>query len=77
MKTVPVGEFKTHFSEFLADVRKGHSVTIAFGRQHKPIAMIVPYKAENATGIRLGTLAGCTCEIGDDFAITDEQLVSL
>lgn len=77
MKTVPVGELKTHFSRVLADVRQGQSITIAFGRKHKPVAMIVPYRAGEGSGIRLGTLAGYTCEIKDDFSITDEQLLSL
>lgn len=77
MNTIAVGELKTHFSEVLADVRKGRSFTIAFGRRHKPVAMIVPYKEENATGIRLGALAGCVCEMGDDFGITDDELVAL
>ncbi len=77
MKTIAVGELKTHFSKVLADVRQGHSVTIAFGRQHRPVAMIVPYRAGGASGIRLGALAGCACEIKEDFSITDEQLLSL
>ncbi len=77
MKTIPVGALKTNFSKVLDDVRQGHSVTIAFGRKHQPVAMIVPYRAGKASGIRLGALADCSCEINDDFSITDEQLVSL
>jgi len=78
MKTLPVGELKSHFSAVLADVRRGHSVGVAFGRNHTPVAMLVPYSKhrENPSGIRMGTLKGLgRCSIPDDFSITDDQLL--
>ncbi len=79
MKTLPVGELKSHFSAVLADVRRGHSVTVAFGRNHTPVAMLVPYnkQRDKPSGIRMGTLKGIgRCSISEDFAITDDQLLN-
>ncbi len=78
MKTLPVGELKTHFSEVLADVQQGHPVAVVFGRSRKPVAMLVPYGRRETTseGIRLGSLKGfASCAIADDFEITDDQLL--
>ena len=80
MKTLPVGKLKSQFSEVLADVRRGHSVAVAFGRNHTPVAMLVPYckHSKKTSGIRMGTLKGLgRCTISDDFAITDEQLLNV
>lgn len=79
MKTLPVGELKSNFSSVLADVRRGHTVAVAFGRNHTPVAMLVPYSQhrDKRSGIRLGTLKGLgRCSISADFAITDDQLLN-
>lgn len=80
MKTLAVGELKAHFSTVLADVRRGHTVAVAFGRNHTPVAMLVPYSKhrDKSSGIRMGTLKGLgRCSISEDFAITDDQLLNI
>jgi len=42
MKTLSVGEFKTHFSEALQDVRKGKPVGVAYGRKGDLVAVLAP-----------------------------------
>lgn len=44
MKSYPVGELKSHFSEVLESVKNGESVGILYGKGKKPIAMIIPMK---------------------------------
>jgi len=35
MKTLPVGEFKAHFSEVLDEVRTGAEIIITYGRKKR------------------------------------------
>ena len=43
MKTLPVGEIKTHFSEVLSDVKSGEENVIIYGKEKENIAVIIPY----------------------------------
>ena len=61
MKSVNIHEAKTHLSRLLELVELGEPVVIA--RNGRPIARIVPYKAETR---RPGRLKG-KIRIGDDF----------
>ena len=61
MKSVNIHEAKTHLSRLLELVELGEPVVIA--RNGRPIARIVPYKAETR---RPGRLKG-KLRIGDDF----------
>ena len=61
MKSVNIHEAKTHLSRLLELVELGEPVVIA--RNGRPIARIVPYKAESR---KPGRLAG-KIRIGDDF----------
>jgi antitoxin (DNA-binding transcriptional repressor) of toxin-antitoxin stability system len=76
MQLLNVGEFKSHFSEVLAEVKLGHSVAIAFGKQKIPIAVIVPYfeykKPKRALGIfqKKGTAT-----LLPHFKITEEEFL--
>lgn len=56
MKTMSVGQVKAEFSEVLAQVQRGESVAVEFGRKKK-VAMIVPYP-EDKPRRRLGILEG-------------------
>lgn len=79
MKTLPVGELKAQFSEVLELVEKGESFGILYGKKKKPIAMIVPYTEGKAKKERkLGLLEGkVEIKFSDDFAMTEEELVSM
>ena len=79
MKTLPVGEFKTHFSEIIEKVGRGEKFGILYGRKKKPIAMIVPYvddqpKKERIIGILDGKV---DIKFSDDFKMTTEEFLGL
>ena len=75
MKSLPVGELKTHFSEVLADVKSGEEVVITYGKKKEKIAVIVPYSQyRKKHSIRLGLLQDKKMKIHDDFKISEEDL---
>ncbi len=39
---MPVGDFKSRFSEALAIVANGGSVCVTLGRTHKPVVVLAP-----------------------------------
>ncbi|GAB1456294.1 hypothetical protein MASR2M48_16020 [Spirochaetota bacterium] len=77
MKTLPVGELKTQFSEVLELVKKGESFGILYGKKKKPIAMIVPYIDDKSKAEReIGYLEGkVTITFNAEFGITEEELL--
>lgn len=77
MKTLPVGELKAQFSEVLEKVKQGESFGILYGRQKKPVAMIVPYEEMALKKARkIGLFDGkITIHISEDFEITEEDLL--
>ncbi|MDX9899211.1 MAG: prevent-host-death protein [Spirochaetia bacterium] len=77
MKTLPVGELKTQFSEVLEFVKKGESFGILYGKKKKPIAMIVPYIDDKSKAEReIGYLEGkVTITFNAEFGITEEELL--
>jgi antitoxin (DNA-binding transcriptional repressor) of toxin-antitoxin stability system len=78
MKTMAVGEIKTHFSQILGEVKHGKKVGILFGRAKKPIAMIVPYMEEKKGGRKIGILDGkVKIEFMNNFKMTTEELCGM
>ena len=75
MKTFPVGEFKTHFSEIIEQVRSGEEVIITYGKKKENVAVLIPYASYRTKKIRLGLLQNKTRKIHDDFAMTEEELL--
>lgn len=78
MKTMTVGQFKTHFSEVLDAVRGGETIVVAYGRNHQKVAAIVPYaEIKHPEKRPLGLLKGKACvRFAPDFALEDENLLS-
>ena len=78
MKTMAVGELKTHFSEILTAVQKGQSIAVGFGRNKRKIAVIVPYREYRTThGRRLGLLQGkARFRVHADFKVADEEFLA-
>ena len=79
MKTLPVGVLKAQFSEVLEKVQLGESFGILYGKQKKPIAMIVPFtevkvKKERKLGILEGKV---NIEFSDDYKMTEEELLGI
>ena len=78
MKTLPVGELKTHFSEILSDVKAGEEVVITYGKKKENIAVIIPYaEYKKKNSIRLGLLKDKKMRITDDFGMSEEELINL
>lgn len=78
MKTLSVGEFKTHFSKVLADVSSGISVGVSYGRKGALVAVLVPPKvALPQQGLALGLLKGtATFQRRANYKMTDEELLT-
>ena len=78
METLKVGELKSKFSHILQRVQAGEEIIISFGKKEKQIAVLVPYDKYVSDSPRpLGLLKGkAKCIIGDDFQISDEELLA-
>ena len=77
MKTLSVGEFKTHFSEVLEDVRRGQPVGVAYGRKGELVAVLAsPNHFLHKAGVKLGHLKGrARFQTKADFKISDKELL--
>ncbi|KGE73442.1 type II toxin-antitoxin system Phd/YefM family antitoxin [Spirochaeta lutea] len=78
MKTLPVGEFKTHFSDILKEVQSGEEVIITYGRNKKGVAALIPiseYKQQNT--IKIGLLKDQQYSISEDFEMTEEEFIGI
>jgi prevent-host-death family protein len=77
MKTVTQNEIKNNFLQFLEMVRGGEEIMIE--QNHENIAVIISYETYQKQRERpLGILKGkATYKMSDDFAITDEELMTL
>ncbi|HUX22689.1 MAG TPA: type II toxin-antitoxin system Phd/YefM family antitoxin [Spirochaetia bacterium] len=77
MKTMQIGELKTHFSQVLERVKRGEKIVIAYGKGKENVAVIVPYSEyKGSDAITLGLLQGkASYSFSDDFAMTSEELI--
>lgn len=78
MKTLPVGEFKSKFSEVLENVKKGDEIAISFGKKKEKIAVIIPYKKyKNNIQRTLGILENkASYKLSSSFSISDEEFLN-
>jgi prevent-host-death family protein len=76
MQIISVGELKARFSEVLEQVKKGQEIVISFGKQHKKVAVLLPYSRFKSRSVRkLGGLKGRgSCRIHEDFKLSDEEI---
>ncbi len=77
MKTVTVGDFKTHFSELIERVRAGEKIVISYGKKKEKVAVLIPYAAYKPKKIQLGLLQDKSLNIHNDFKITEKELLGL
>lgn len=78
MKTMTVGEFKTHFSEVLEEVKQGMKVAVTYGKSREIVGYFVPKSAETLKKRKLGILKGkATIVFKPDFKMTEEELLGL
>ena len=78
VKTLGVGEIKSHFSDILEQVKGGEKIAVAYGKKRKKVAVIVPYDEYRPEGRRkLGLLQGkAGFEIRPGFEIADDDLLA-
>jgi len=78
MKTLTVSDIKNNFSEVLKKVQDGEEIAIAFGKNKKVIAYIVPELHSEQPKRQLGLLEGkATFEWIGDGKITEEEFLNL
>ena len=77
MKTVTQHEVKDKVLHLLEMVQRGEEITIE--QNHKNIAVIISYETYRKQRERpLGILKGkASCTLHNDFAISDEELLTL
>jgi antitoxin (DNA-binding transcriptional repressor) of toxin-antitoxin stability system len=75
MKTMSVGEFKTHFSEVLEQVKAGEEIAVTYGKKKEVVGYFLPEKPQRAKR-KLGILEGKTEVIfKPDFEMTTEEFL--
>ena len=78
MKTMTVGELKTHFSEVLKRVINGEEIGISYGKKKEVVACIIPKKAVKEPKRKLGILEGKSKAVfADNFEISEEEFLGL
>lgn len=79
MKTMPVGEFKSHFSEIIEEIKKGEEIAISFGKKKEKIAVLVPYERYmRKSRRRLGLLEKKgSFKMSSDFKSTESSFFEL
>ena len=78
MKTLTVGKFKSDFSNVLKDIENGEEIIVEFGKGHKKLAILIPYKNYKFQKRKIGILEGkATYKINDNFKMTTEELLTL
>ena len=76
MKSVAVGEFKTHFSEVLNDVKHGEEFVVCYGRKKEKVAVLIPYEKYIKKPVVLGVMEGiASYSIKENFKMTDEEFL--
>jgi len=76
MKTMTVGEFKTHFSEVVEQVKAGVGFAVTYGRKKEVVGYFLPESQLEKTGRRLGLLKGkLSVDFKEGFQITEEDLL--
>ena len=77
MKTMTVGEFKTHFSDVIEQVKSGEEITVTYGKKKEVIGYFTPKKSDQPK-IKLGLMEGKAKAIfHPDFKITEDEFLGL
>ncbi len=76
MKTLAVGDFKTHFSEVLDEVKRGEEFVVCYGRKKEKVAVLIHYTKYQKRPVTLGVLEGiATYKLHNDLEMTDEEFL--
>ena len=76
MKTMTVGEFKSHFAEVLEQVKAGVGFAVTYGRKKEIVGYFLPESQLVKTKRKLGILEGkAKVTFKDDFKMSEEDLI--
>lgn len=76
MKTMTVGEFKTHFADVLEQVKAGVGVAVTYGHKKEIVGYFLPQSQIPRPKRQLGMLQGkASVNFTADYQITDEDLL--
>ena len=77
MRTMSVGELKTHFSEVLKSVEAGEKIAITYGRKKEIKALLIPNEIKKSKR-KLGILKGkATFSFVGGHNTTEEEFFGL
>jgi hypothetical protein len=77
MKTMTVGEFKTHFSEVLEQVKAGEEIAVTYGKKKEIVGYFLPEKPQKPK-VKLGIMQGkAQFTFSPDFKMTEEEFLGL
>ena len=77
MKTISVGEFKTHFSHILEQVKAGEEFAVTYGKKKTVVGYFLPEKRDQPK-IKLGIAEGkAKFTFSGDFKMTEEEFLGL
>ena len=78
MKTMTIGEFKTHFSDVVKKVKAGKKIAVTSGKKKEVVGYFVPEIPEKQEKRKLGILEGKASVIfHPDFKMTEEEFLGL
>jgi len=78
MKTMSVGEFKTHFSEVIEQVKAGEKIEVTFGKKKEVVGYFSLKEQGTKPKRTLGILDGkASVVFHEDFKMTDEEFLGL
>jgi antitoxin (DNA-binding transcriptional repressor) of toxin-antitoxin stability system len=78
IKIMSVGELKTNFSEVLKRVQAGEEIGIAYGKNKKIVARLVPKNIEMKQKRKIGILNGkVKITFAKDFKMSTEEFLGL
>jgi hypothetical protein len=78
MKRMTVGEFKTHFSEVLDQVRAGEQIEVTRGKKKEVVGYFQSKPNQSTKKRNIGILNGKgTAIFKDNWEMTEEELLGL
>ena len=78
MKTMTIGDLKSHFSEVIQEVKAGEEIAVAFGKKREIVAYLIPKSARKPEKRQLGILQGKgKVTFGDNFKMTEEEFLGV
>ncbi len=78
MRTMTVGDLKTHFSQIIQEVQSGEEIAVSYGKKKEIVAYLVPKSYKKSTKRTLGVLADKGRVIfSEDYKMTEEEFLGL